>query len=64
MQNVLDTRNPSPWTALDDGTGGRFVEQRLMPNARGWSRVADDARPAWAASPRSDAYAAELGYAQ
>lgn len=37
VQNVLDTRNPSPWTALDDGTGGRFVEQRLMPNALGVS---------------------------
>ena len=36
-QNVLNTRTPAPWTALDDGTGGRFVEQRLFPNALGVS---------------------------
>ena len=36
-QNVLDTRAVAPWTALDDGTGGRYVEQRLMPNALGVS---------------------------
>ena len=36
-QNVLDTRSVAPWTAVDDGTGGRFVEQRLMPNALGVS---------------------------
>ncbi|MEN9634000.1 MAG: hypothetical protein RL077_2404, partial [Verrucomicrobiota bacterium] len=37
VQNALDTRNVSPWTALDDGTGGRFVEQRLLPSALGVS---------------------------
>lgn len=37
VQNVLDDRSPKPWTALDDGTGGRFVEQRLLPNALGVS---------------------------
>ncbi len=30
-------REISPWTAVDDGTGGRFVEQRLLPNALGVS---------------------------
>jgi hypothetical protein len=37
VQNVFDDRNAKPWTALDDGTGGRFVEQRLFPNALGVS---------------------------
>ena len=37
VQNVLDTRTVAPWTAVDDGTGGRFVEQRLMPGALGVS---------------------------
>jgi outer membrane receptor protein involved in Fe transport len=37
VQNVFDDRNAKPWTALDDGTGGRFVEQRLLPNALGVS---------------------------
>ncbi|MEI8088169.1 MAG: TonB-dependent receptor plug domain-containing protein [Opitutaceae bacterium] len=37
VQNVLDDRNVAPWTALDDGTGGRFVEQRLLPSALGVS---------------------------
>ncbi|MDP3072232.1 MAG: TonB-dependent receptor plug domain-containing protein [Opitutaceae bacterium] len=36
-QNVLNTRTAAPWTAVDDGTGGRFVEQRLLPNALGVS---------------------------
>lgn len=36
-QNALNTRTAAPWTALDDGTGGRFVEQRLFPNALGLS---------------------------
>ena len=37
VQNVLNNRSVAPWTALDDGTGGRFVEQRLLPNALGVS---------------------------
>ena len=37
VQNVFNTRSVSPWTALDDGTGGRFVEQRLLPGALGVS---------------------------
>lgn len=37
VQNVLDDRNVAPWTAVDDGAGGRFVEQRLMPSALGVS---------------------------
>jgi hypothetical protein len=37
VQNVFNDRSVAPWTALDDGTGGRFVEQRLMPNALGVS---------------------------
>ncbi len=37
VQNALNNRNVSPWTALDDGTGGRFVEQRLLPSALGVS---------------------------
>ena len=36
-QNVLNDRSVAPWTALDDGTGGRFVEQRLLPSALGVS---------------------------
>ena len=36
-QNVLDNRSVAPWTAVDDGSGGRFVEQRLMPGALGVS---------------------------
>jgi hypothetical protein len=32
VQNLLDDRSAPPWTALDDGSGGRRVEQRLMPN--------------------------------
>jgi hypothetical protein len=34
-QTVLNNRSVAPWTALDDGTGGRFVEQRLLPSALG-----------------------------
>lgn len=37
VQNVFNTRNVAPWTAVDDGTGGRFVEQRLLPSALGVS---------------------------
>jgi hypothetical protein len=37
FQNVFNNRNVAPWTALDDGTGGRFVEQRLLPSALGVS---------------------------
>ncbi len=37
VQNVLNNRTVAPWTALDDGTGGRFVEQRLLPSALGVS---------------------------
>lgn len=37
FQNVLNNRQVVPWTALDDGTGGRFVEQRLLPNGLGVS---------------------------
>jgi hypothetical protein len=37
VQNVFNDRSVAPWTALDDGTGGRFVEQRLLPNALGVS---------------------------
>lgn len=37
VQNLFDDRTAKPWTALDDGTGGRFVEQRLLPNALGVS---------------------------
>jgi hypothetical protein len=37
VQNVLDDRTAKPWTALDDGTGGRFVQQRLFPEALGVS---------------------------
>ncbi len=37
VQNLLDERSARPWTALDDGTGGRFVEQRLLPNSLGVS---------------------------
>ena len=37
VQNVLNDRNVAPWTAVDDGTGGRFVQQRLMPSALGVS---------------------------
>ena len=37
VQNVFNDRNVAPWTALDDGTGGRFVEQRLLPSALGVS---------------------------
>jgi outer membrane receptor protein involved in Fe transport len=36
-QNVFDNRTVRPWTALDDGSGGRYVEQRLMPAALGVS---------------------------
>lgn len=37
VQNVMNNRNVAPWTAVDDGTGGRFVEQRLLPSALGVS---------------------------
>jgi hypothetical protein len=37
VQNLLDDRTAKPWTALDDGIGGRFVEQRLFPNSIGYS---------------------------
>ncbi len=37
VQNVFDRRDAAPWTAVDDGTGGRFVQQRLLPNALGVS---------------------------
>ena len=37
VQNLLDDRTAKPWTALDDGSGGRFVVERLMPNAIGGS---------------------------
>ncbi len=37
VQNVFNNRHVAPWTALDDGTGGRFVEQRLLPSALGVS---------------------------
>ena len=37
VQNVMNNRSVAPWTALDDGAGGRVVEQRLMPNALGVS---------------------------
>ena len=37
VQNILNTRSVAPWTALDDGSGGRFVEQRLLPSALGIS---------------------------
>gem|GEM_PF-7029457 len=37
VQNIRNTRSVAPWTALDDGSGGRFVEQRLLPSALGIS---------------------------
>jgi hypothetical protein len=37
VQNLLNDRTAKPWTALDDGSGGRFVVERLMPNTIGGS---------------------------
>jgi len=37
VQNIRNTRSVAPWTTLDDGSGGRFVEPRLLPSALGIS---------------------------
>lgn len=35
IENLTDPRTAAPWTAIDDGTGRRWVEERLLPRGLG-----------------------------